>query len=115
MKINFLALVSSAVMLAPLSLFAAQNSKKVNFPDTVTVNGTTVPAGTYRVEWDGTGAVTAKIEKGKKVVATAPATALEKNTGYDGALEIEGKVLQGIAFQNTELQFQQGSSTPAGK
>lgn len=115
MKSKFFALLSAVLLLTPLSLFAAQNSKKVTFPDAVTVNGTTVPAGTYNVKWDGTGSVTATIQQGKKVIATAPATAVQKNTGYDGAVETQGKVLQGIEFNNVALQFQQGNATPTGK
>ena len=115
MKSKFTAVLGFALMLTPFSVFAAQNSQKVTFPATVTLNGTTVPAGTYKVEWDGTGSVTANIVKGKKVVASAPATVTESKSGYDGALDVQGKTLQGIEFKNASLQFTQGGGTPAGQ
>ena len=46
-----------ALILALLSApaFAAKNSQSVNFPDAVTVGSTQLPAGDYKVTWDGTG------------------------------------------------------------
>ena len=115
MKAKWMALVSLGAMLTPFSMFAATKGQEVTFPDEVTVNGTTIPAGTYRVEWEGTGAVTAKIEKGRKVVATVPATVTTKNTGYDGAVDTKGKALLGILFKNADLEFQQDTSSGSGQ
>ena len=110
-----MAIVSLGAMLTPLSVFAATQSQKVTFTDAVTLNGTAIPAGTYRVEWDGNGNVTAKIEQGKKVVATAPATVVQSNTGYDGATETQGKELKGISFKNAELRFDQANTNAQGQ
>ncbi|HKF47631.1 MAG TPA: hypothetical protein VKB38_09770 [Terracidiphilus sp.] len=46
-----------AVMLALLSgpAFAAKNSQTVQLPETVSVAGTQLPAGEYKVSWTGTG------------------------------------------------------------
>ena len=46
-----------ALILALLSApaFAAKNSQSVSFPDAVTVGSTQLPAGDYKVTWDGTG------------------------------------------------------------
>lgn len=74
-----------ALILALLSVpaFAAKNSQTVNFPDAVKVGTSQLPAGDYKVTWDGTGSnvqvtleqkgvshpatatVTAKVEQGK--------------------------------------------------
>jgi hypothetical protein len=115
MKSKWMAIVSLGAMLMPFSAFAATQSEKVTFRDPVTLNGTQLPAGAYRVEWDGTGNVTARIAKGKKVVATVPATVELKNTGYDGATETEGKELKAIDFKNVELRFQAGTSNAQGQ
>ena len=115
MKSKFTAVVMFVLMLTPFSLFAAQNSQKVTFPSTVTLNGTTVPAGAYKVEWDGTGSVTANIVKGKKVVASAPATVTATKSAYDGAVDTRGTTLEGIQFQNVSLRFAQDGGAPAGQ
>lgn len=74
-----------ALILALLSVpaFAAKNTQTVSFPDAVKVGTSQLPAGDYRVSWDGTGSsvqvtleqkgvshpatatVTAKVEQGK--------------------------------------------------
>jgi hypothetical protein len=93
MKSKWMAIVSLGAMLMPFSAFAATQSEKVTFRD---------PA-------------TARIAKGKKVVATVPATVELKNTGYDGATETEGKELKAIDFKNVELRFQAGTSNAQGQ
>lgn len=111
MKSKYIAPVLLALMMAPLTLLAAEhNSQNVNLPNAVTVGNTEIPAGSYRVQWDGTGNVTATLQKGKKVVASVPATAVESKSIYDGAVETEGKVLQGIAWKNVALQFNQSEA-----
>src|SRR5579864_423409 len=106
------------LLMVPMALFAApKNSINVTFNETVTVNGTQVPPGDYRVEWQGTdAAVEASIVKGKKVVATAPATLVNAKTQYDGAVEMADgpnnlKVLQAIDWSNRSLRFDQGNSS----
>lgn len=106
MKSKYTALLSLLLMMTPLSLLAASHySQNVTIADTVTVGGTQVPAGTYRVQWDGTGAVTATIVKGKKVVASVPANVTAAKTSYDGALETNGNTLQGIDWRNVSIRF----------
>ena len=113
MKSKFLAVLTLALMMAPLSLFAASgNSKKFTTDDTFTVGGTQLPPGTYRVEWDGTGTVNATIQQGKKVVATVPATVTQEKSRRDGAaVQTEGKVLQGVQWKDVAIQFNQGASS----
>jgi hypothetical protein len=112
MKTKYTALLSAVLMMAPLSLLAAQRSESVTFVEPVTVAGTQVPAGTYRVQWDGTGTVTATINKGKKTIVSAPATVVQAKSAYNAAIDTEGNVLRGIEFKNETLQFDQAAATP---
>ncbi len=112
MKTKFTALLSFLLLLAPLSVFAASGtSKTVTFPRDVTVAGTNVPAGTYKVQYDGSG--TATILKGKQEVVKAPVTAVQSKTNYDGALTIEGNALLSIQVKNQTLQFEQTKTAGA--
>ena len=112
MKSKYTALLSLVLMMTPLSLLAASHySESITISDPVTVGGTQVPAGTYRVQWEGTGAVTATIKDGKKVVASVPATATAGKSTYDGALETDGSTLQGIEWHNISIKF---NGTAAG-
>ena len=46
------AILAIMLMMAPVALLAAQkNFGSVTFSETVTVNGTQIPPGDYRVEW----------------------------------------------------------------
>jgi hypothetical protein len=106
MKSKFTALLTLALMMTPLSLLAASHySESITISDPVTVGGTQVPAGTYKVQWDGTGSVNATIAQGKKVIATVPATVTPAKSNYDGALETDGKTLQGIEWHKVAIQF----------
>jgi hypothetical protein len=115
-------------LLIPAALFAApKNSAKVTFNSAVTVNGTQVPAGDYRVEWQGSGdAVQASILQGKKVVATAPAKLINgksQYSEYDGAVELghgenNSSILEAIDWKKLSLRFDQtngaaGAASPS--
>ncbi|ABF41051.1 hypothetical protein Acid345_2050 [Candidatus Koribacter versatilis Ellin345] len=114
MKPKLISVLSLMLLLAPLSLFAAsKNSQSVTFSRTITVGGTTIPAGDYKVQWDGTGNVTANIVRGKKVLATVPATVTGTKSNYDGALHFDGDTLQGILFKNATLEFNGSSAASA--
>ena len=58
--------ILALILMVPVALLAApKNSASVTFPEAVTINGTQVPAGDYRVHWQGTGpAVEASILHG---------------------------------------------------
>ncbi len=61
-------------MLLATSVFAASNKGSLETLSSITVNGTTLPAGSYQLKWEGTGSnVQLNILKGSKVVATTPA------------------------------------------
>ena len=110
------------MLIIPLALQAAsRDSASVSFYATVTVGGTQIPAGDYRVRWEGTGTVvTVTITKDNKVVASAPATLREGRTGYKDeavALKREGNtaIVTSISWKTRSLDFDQtdGSSGSA--
>ena len=119
---KYLAIVALMLMI-PAAVFAApKNSANITFDAPVTVNGTQVPAGEYRVEWQGTGtSVQANILQGKKVVASAPATLINGKTQYQGAVETRkadnnSNILEAIDWSNRSLRFDQQNdgSTSSG-
>jgi hypothetical protein len=111
--------ILALMLVVPMALLVAapKNSASVTFAETVTVNGTQIPPGDYRVEWQGTGAtVEASILQGKQVVASAPATLVNAKTNYDGAVETTGgpnssKILQAIDWSNQSLRFDQANTS----
>jgi hypothetical protein len=112
------ALLFSLVLMMPLALSAAStNSSKVTFDETVIVGGTQVPAGDYRVQWEGTGSsVEVSIIQGKKVIASAPATLVHERSPYgEEAVQVSpgDRVLRGIKWSHQSLNFDQagGPST----
>ena len=106
MKLKSFAMLLLVLLSMPFTALAAsKNSETVSFPYAVTLGGTQVPAGTYKVEWDGTGTATVTINRGKKVVATVPATVTQTKSHYDGALHFQDDTLQAIYWKNTTIQF----------
>jgi len=78
-------LLGLAVLMAT-SAFAA-NKGSLQVSDAVTVSGTQLAPGDYKVTWEGNGPnVDLKISKGKDVVATVPAHMVDLNRpAYDNA------------------------------
>ena len=77
MKSTKIGLVMGLALLLATSAFAA-NKGSVQFHDQVTVAGTQLKAGDYRVAWEGSGLnVQLNILKGNKVVASTPARMVE--------------------------------------
>lgn len=122
----------SRIILATLALvlatsaFAASDSHKSTFEigDATQVNGTTIPAGEYTAQWEGSGpTVQVNILQGKKVVATVPAqvitldskasdTHAEVLNGTNGQREL--KALQ-FAGKKVSLQLGTESATAQSK
>jgi hypothetical protein len=72
MKLSKSLFLGLALLLAT-SAFAA-NKGSLTVQEAVTVNGTRLAAGDYKVQWDGTGPnVELSITQGKKVLAKVPA------------------------------------------
>jgi hypothetical protein len=71
------------------SAFAGSNSGSLHLSEGAQINGQAVPAGDYKVRWEGTGSnVEVSIMQGKKVVTKAPARVIELKDafGYDAAV-----------------------------
>jgi hypothetical protein len=103
----FRIIFATLVLALTSSAFAATDSHKSSFEigAPTQVNGTTLPAGEYTAQWEGSGpAVQVNILQGKKVVATAPAqlVALESK-----ASDTQAEVLNGTNGERelTALQF----------
>ena len=94
--------------------------------DPVSVNGTTLKAGDYKVQWDGDGPnVEVSILKGKNIVAKVPAHVVElqmparddaavvrtsdSGPGTLSSLHFEGKKIA-LAFDEANTAMQGGSS-----
>ncbi|HUL14705.1 MAG TPA: hypothetical protein VLV88_01815 [Terriglobales bacterium] len=76
------AFLFSASLLLAGSVFAGQKTNLEVF-DNLKVNGTSLPAGKYQVEWDGTGPdVKVKIRQGSSIVASLPAHITQMKTAY---------------------------------
>lgn len=76
-----------ALLLATSAFAANKGSLQVQEP--ITVNGTKLPPGDYKLQWDGTGpSVELSIMQGKKVVAKVPAhiVDLDKPSSLDAAV-----------------------------
>ena len=73
-------LVLTLTLLLASSAFAA-GKNTLTLSDAATVNGTTLKAGDYTVQWDGTGPdVDVTISQGKKVIAKTQAKLVDLNS-----------------------------------
>jgi hypothetical protein len=111
---------ATMVLAFTTSAFAASDSHKSSFQLSAAtqVNGTTLPAGEYTAEWEGSGPTAqVNIMQGKKVLATAPAqvialeskasnTQAEVFNGTNGEREL--KVLQ---FAGKKVSLQLGTES----
>ena len=78
-------LLFGASLLLASAAFAGEKAS-VNLYETVKVNGKTIPAGNYRVSWEGSGSnVQVSIVKGKEIIATVPAQLEATNTAPDSS------------------------------
>ncbi len=104
------------------SAFAGEKAS-VKVYDEVKLNGKTLAAGKYEIEWDGTGSqVQVNFRQGKETVATVPATitptkVAQSSTGYstsreqDGSLNLTAVVIAGKKY--TIQLGQQEAAAPA--
>jgi len=117
---------ATLVLAFTTSAFAASDSHKSSFQLSAAtqVNGTTLPAGDYTAQWEGSGPTAqVNIMQGKKVLATTPAqvialdskasdTQAEVFNGTNGEREL--KVLQ-FAGKKVSLQLGTESATAQSK
>ena len=111
------------------SAFAGEKAN-VKVYDDVKLNGKTLAAGKYEVEWDGTGSqVQVNFRQGKETIVTVPATITttklaQSSTGYstsrqqDGSLALKSVVLAGkkytIELGQQEAAAPSNNAEPAG-
>ena len=95
----------------PVMAFAAQkNSATVTLDQAVTVQDTQIPAGQYKVSWEGNGPhVTVNFAQDTKTVVTALAR-LSNNTTNEGSVQTDTAgggtpVLDSIALKRVTLHF----------
>ena len=126
-SLSFFRIILATLALAlATSAFAASDSHKSNFEigNATQVNGTTLPAGEYTAQWEGSGpTVQVNILQGKKVVATVPAqvvtldskasdTHAEVFNGSNGERELKALQFEGKKFS---LQLGTESATAQSK
>jgi len=97
-----------AVLLASSAFAATKGS--LSLLTAVTVNGTTLKPGDYKLEWDGSGPdVEVSVMKGKNVVAKVPAKLVDLNSpaqnnaavvknNDDGTATLEGARFEGKKY-----------------
>ena len=72
-------LVGVSILMLAVSAMAGDHSGKFNLTSEAQLNGKNLPAGDYKVSWDGQGPeVQVTISKGKNTVVTAPARLVER-------------------------------------
>lgn len=109
-------LLGLALVVASSAFAANQGSLQVQEP--FTVSGQHLPAGEYKVKWEGTGSdVQVSILKGGKVVATSPAHILElkDSASQDSAVvrhnDDGSRSLAEIRFSGKKVGLALGSET----
>jgi len=116
MKLLLRSVTLSILLLSVPVLTFAANKKSLTINEPISVAGTVLQPGDYRLEWDGTGSnVQVKFIQNNKTIVTAPATVETKSTSYDGALDLrnngdKAKALREIDFKNTSIVFEQSAS-----
>jgi hypothetical protein len=105
-----------AILLASSAFAATKGSLQIIDP--VTVNGTQLKAGDYKVEWDGTSSnVEVSILKGKNVVTKVPAKLvnLQAAASNDAAVTEKNSdgssSLIGVRFQGKTYALEMGSGS----
>ena len=108
--------LGSALLLASSSFAATKGSLQISHP--VTVNGTTLKAGDYKVEWEGSGSnVEVSIKQGKNVLANASAHQVELDVPASSNAVVtlknddETSSLTGLRFQGKKFSLELGESS----
>jgi hypothetical protein len=107
-----------AILLAASAFAGTKVNLQLSNP--VTVNGTTLKAGNYKLEWEGVGPnVELSFMQGKKVIAKAPAhvTELPLPAANDAVVVLNNAngapSLTGVRFQGKKLAFDLSESAVA--
>jgi hypothetical protein len=105
-----------ALLLASSALAATKGSLQLSNP--VTVNGTTLKAGDYKVQWEGAGPnVELSILQGKNIVAKVPAHVVELQSPANNDAAVTRKsdsgpnTLAGVRFQGKKIAIELGDAS----
>ena len=105
-----------ALLLASSALAATKGSLQLSNP--VTVNGTTLKAGDYKVQWEGPGPnVELSILQGKNIVAKVPAHVVELQSPANNDAAVTRKsdsgpnTLAGVRFQGKKIAIELGDAS----
>jgi hypothetical protein len=110
-------LVLGLALLVASSAFAAtKGSLQINHP--VSINGTSLKPGEYKVEWDGAGPeVQVSILQGKNVVAKVPAKVVNLDAASQNSAAVTktnddgSSSLSGVRFQGKKFALELGDSS----
>lgn len=111
--------VLGLALLLASSAFAAGTKASLQLSNAVTVNGTTLNAGDYKIQWEGNGPnVEVSFVQGKNVVAKAPARIVELPTpaANTAALTHQGNganTLDALHFQGKKFSLELGEAGEA--
>jgi hypothetical protein len=115
---------ATLVLALTTSAFAASDSHKSSFQisEATQVNGTTLPAGEYTAQWEGSGpTVQVNILQGRKVVATAPAQVIALDSkASDTQAEVLNRTngereLKALQFAGKKVSLQLGTESAESK
>jgi hypothetical protein len=104
--------VVGMLLLVPTLAFAGQrNSANIELDQPVTIAGTQLTSGHYRLIWEGNGPnVTVSFLEGKKTVATAPGKLVSNRTDQEAietaAASGNTRALQAVDLKNVTIQFE---------
>jgi hypothetical protein len=108
--------VGLALTLASSAFAASKANLTLNNP--TSINGTSLKAGEYKLQWDGNGPnVEVSIMQGKKVVAKVPAKVVDLNqsSANDAALLKQNSdgstTLAGVRFQGKKFALELGEAS----
>jgi hypothetical protein len=110
-------LVLGLALLLASSAFAGTKAN-LEISKAVTVNGTTLKPGDYKVQWEGAGPnVELSILKGKNVVAKVPARVVELPTAANGDAAVTrtngngDNTLAGLRFEGRKIALELGEAS----
>ena len=110
-------LVLGLALLLASSAFAGTKAN-LQLSNPVTLNGTTLNAGDYKVQWEGSGpSVEVSILKGKNVVAKVPAHVVELQTAASSDAAVTKKndsgpnTLAGLRFEGKKIALELGEAS----
>ena len=105
-----------ALLLASNAFAATKGSLQISHP--VTVNGTQLKPGDYKVEWDGSGPnVEVSILQGKNVIAKTPAHLVDLNAASSNSAAVTrtnsdgSSSLAGVRFEGKRFALELGEAT----